>query len=115
MTDTALLYNQRLARYVTACYNGKPDRVPLRVFAEEFAASYCGYDNYEVACNLELQFDVNRRFAVETGIDAIQTNSIVNWFGMQKALGWGITFPGIGLPVDDSNQWTSRPPRKRLS
>jgi hypothetical protein len=38
---------------------------------------------------------------------AIQTNSVVNWFGMQKAIGWdGITFPGIGLSVDDVNQWS---------
>lgn len=106
MPTNSTLYQERLNRYVTASYNGRPDRVPLRIFAEEFAAKYCGYTNYEVACNHELQFDVNRRFAVDTGIDAIQTNSIVNWFGMQKALGWkGITFPGIGLPVDGLNQW----------
>lgn len=105
--STERLYRERLARYVAALYNEQPDRVPLRVFAEEFAAKYCGYTNYEVACDHELQFDVNRRFAVETGIDAIQTNSIVNWFGMQKALGWrGITFPGIGLPVTAVNQWS---------
>ena len=107
MKDPEVLYRERLARYSTACYNEMPDRVPLRVFAEEFAAKYCGYTNYEAACQPELQFDVNRRFAVETGIDAIQANSIVNWFGMQKALGWeGITFPGIGLPVDAANQWS---------
>ena len=105
-SDATVRYQEGLSRYVAANYNHKPDRVPLRIFAEEFAAKYCGYTNYEVACDLDLQFDVNRRFAVETGIDAIQTNSIVNWFGMQKALGWGITFPGIGLPVDGSNQWT---------
>ena len=105
-SDAPVRYQEGLSRYVAANYNHKPDRVPLRIFAEEFAAKYCGYTNYEVACDLDLQFDVNRRFAVETGIDAIQTNSIVNWFGMQKALGWGITFPGIGLPVDGSNQWT---------
>lgn len=105
-SDATARYHERQVRYVTANYNYKPDRVPLRVFAEEFAARYCGYSNYEVACDLDLQFDVNRRFAVETGIDAIQTNSIVNWFGMQKALGWSITFPGIGLPVDGTNQWT---------
>jgi methoxylated aromatic compound---corrinoid protein Co-methyltransferase len=105
-SDAEALYRERLTRYVTANYNYKPDRVPLRVFAEEFAAKYCGCTNYEAACDLDLQFDVNRRFAVETGVDAIQTNSIVNWFGMQKALGWSITFPGIGLPVDGSNQWT---------
>jgi hypothetical protein len=106
-SETQNLYQQRLNRYVTAMYNGKPDRIPLRIFAEEFAAKYCGYTNYDVAVNHELQFDINRRFAVETGIDAIQTNSVVNWFGMQKAIGWdGITFPGIGLSVDDVNQWS---------
>ena len=104
--DTQQLYEERLQRYVTANYNEKPDRIPLRIFAEEFSAKYCGYDNYEPAVNHELQFDINREFAVKTGIDAIQTNSVVNWFGMQKALSWdGITFPGIGIPVDSVNQW----------
>jgi hypothetical protein len=105
--DNEMAYREKLTRYVTANYNGKPDRIPLRIFAEEFAAKYCGYTNYEVAINHELQFDINRKFALETGIDAIQTNSVVNWFGMQKAIGWeGITFPGIGLPVDSVNQWS---------
>jgi hypothetical protein len=100
-------YEQRLRRYVTAMANEQPDRIPLRIFSEEFSAKYCGYDNYVTAVDLELQFDVNRRFAVDTGIDAVPANSIVNWFGMQKALGWkGITFPGIGLPADSINQWT---------
>lgn len=104
--DNEQQYHERLTRYVTANYNEKPDRIPLRVFAEEFASKYCGYSNFEVAVRHELQFDVNRRFAVEAGTDAIQTNSVVNWFGMQKALGWeGITFPGIGIPVDSINQW----------
>ena len=105
--DNEMAYREKLTRYVTANYNGKPDRIPLRIFAEEFAAKYCGYTNYEVAINHELQFDINRKFALETGIDAIQTNSVVNWFGMQKAIGWEvITFPGIGLPVDSVNQWS---------
>ena len=105
-SDTKQKYDERLTRYVTANYNEKPDRIPLRIFAEEFSAKYCGYTNYEVAVNHELQFDINREFAKKTGIDAIQTNSVVNWFGMQKALGWeGITFPGFGIPVDSVNQW----------
>ena len=104
--DTKQLYEERLTRYVTANYNEKPDRIPLRILAEEFSAKYCGYTNFEVALKPELQFDANRRFAVEEGLDAIQPNSIVNWFGMQKALGWkGITYPGIGIPVDSLNQW----------
>jgi hypothetical protein len=106
VNNNQLQYHEKLLRYVTAMYNEKPDRIPLRIFAEEFSAKYCGYSNYEVAVNHELQFDINRQFAVETGIDAIQTNSVVNWFGMQKAIGWeGITFPGIGIPVDSANQW----------
>jgi hypothetical protein len=101
------LYEKRLKRYVTACYNEKPDKIPIRIFAEEFAAKYCGYSNFEAACDHQLQFEVNRRFAVKEGCDAIQTNSIVNWMGMMKAIGWeGIKFPGIGLPVDTCNQWT---------
>ncbi len=100
-------YKQRLNRYVTAMFNEKPDRIPIRIFSEEFSAKYCGYSNYETAVDLDLQFDVNRKFAVETGVDAIPTNSIVNWFGMQKAIGWeGITFPGFGIPTDVINQWT---------
>lgn len=100
-------YKQRLNRYVTGMFNEKPDRIPIRLFSEEFSAKYCGYNNYDVAVDLDLQFDVNRKFAVETGIDAVPTNSIVNWFGMQKALGWnGITFPGIGISPDAVNQWS---------
>jgi hypothetical protein len=106
-TGAEAKYGQRLHRYVTAMANDKPDRIPLRIFSEEFSAKYCGYNNYETAVSLDLQFDVNRRFAVDTGIDAVPVNSIVNWFGMQKALGWkGITFPGIGLPADSVNQWS---------
>lgn len=105
-SDPQLQYQQRLNRYVIANYNAKPDRIPVRIFSEEFSAKYCGYNNYEVAVNPELQFDINREFAVRTGIDATQANSVVNWFGMQKALGWeGIVFPGIGIPVDSVNQW----------
>ena len=82
------LYTERLHRYVTACYNKKPDRIPIRLFAEELAAKYAGYNNFEAAVDHELQFDVNRKFAVDMKCDAIQTNSIVNWMGMMKALGW---------------------------
>lgn len=100
------LYEERLKRYLAACYNLKPDRIPIRIFAEEFAAKYCGYSNFQTACDHRLQFKVNRVFAEKEGVDAIQTNSIVNWMGMMKAIGWnGIRFPGIGLPVDTCNQW----------
>ncbi len=105
--SNAQLYEERLKRYVTANYNEKPDRIPIRLFAEEFAAQYTGHSNFEVACDMNLMFDVNRECAKGLGLDAIQANSIVNWAGMIKSLGWkGITFPGIGLPVDQVNQWS---------
>ena len=34
------IYNDRLKRYVTAMKNQRPDRVPVRLFAEEFASKY---------------------------------------------------------------------------
>jgi len=106
-SEAELKYKERLNRYVTAMFNEQPDRVPIRIFSEEFSAKYCGYDNYVTAVDLDLQFDVNRQFAVDTGIDAVPVNSIVNWFGMQKSIGWnGITFPGIGVPVTSINQWS---------
>ena len=42
---TEELYLQRLKRYVTAMNNGKPDRVPIRIFAAEFANKYYGINN----------------------------------------------------------------------
>ena len=101
------LYQERLKRYVIACYNEQPDRIPLRVFSEELSSKYAGYSNFEVAINHELQFEVNRKFAVDLGCDAIQTNSIVNWAGMMKSIGWKYAkFPGIELPVNSCTQWT---------
>ena len=43
------LYRQRLARYVTAMRNEKPDLVPIRPFVAEFTAKYAGYTCQEVA------------------------------------------------------------------
>ena len=107
MNTNEELYQERLKRYVTACYNEQPDRIPLRVFAEELSSKYAGYSNFEAAVNHEIQFEVNRKFAVDHGCDAIQTNSIVNWAGMMQSIGWKLAkFPGIELPVDSCTQWT---------
>ncbi len=101
------LYQERLKRYVTACYNEQPDSIPIRVFSEELSSKYAGYSNFEAAVNHEVQFEVNRKFAVDHGCDAIQTNSIVNWAGMMKSIGWKLAkFPGIELPVNSCTQWT---------
>ena len=101
------LYQERLKRYLTACYNEQPDRIPIRIFSEELSAKYAGYTNFEAALHHEIQFESNRKFAVDLGCDAIQTNSIVNWVGMMKSIGWKFAkFPGIELPLNSCTQWT---------
>ncbi|HET6487301.1 MAG TPA: hypothetical protein VFH83_12815, partial [Spirochaetia bacterium] len=101
------LYRDRLARYLAAMRGGQPDRVPIRLFVEEFAARYAGYSNYQTACDYTLAFEATRRCVSELGCDAAMSNGIVNWMGMSKAIGWKpIRFPGLGLPVQSATQWT---------
>ena len=40
--DLEQQYQARLARYLTALRNEKPDRVPIRPFVAEFTAKYAG-------------------------------------------------------------------------
>jgi methoxylated aromatic compound---corrinoid protein Co-methyltransferase len=101
------LYQERLRRYVTAMNNEQPDRVPIRLFAQEFAARYCGRSNFEVACDYDLAFDVTRRCATELNVDATMSNAIVNWWGMSNAIGWKrVHFPGIDIDPKSATQWT---------
>ena len=101
------LYQERLKRYLTACYNEQPDRIPIRIFSEELSSKHSGYSNFDAALKHEIQFEVNRKFALDLGCDAIQTNSIVNWVGMMKSIGWKLAkFPGIELPLNSCTQWT---------
>ncbi len=101
------LYHERLTRYLAAMRGGQPDRVPIRLFVEEFAARYAGYTNYQTACDYTLAFEATRRCVSELGCDAAMSNGIVNWMGMSKAIGWKpIRFPGLGLPVQSATQWT---------
>lgn len=105
--DKKQLHQQRLDRYVTAMRCGQPDRVPVRLFAQEFAAKYCGVSNHAVAINKEIAFQVTRKCAEELGVDAAMPNAIVNWYGMSEAIGWnGIVFPGVGWDVNSVTQWS---------
>ena len=63
--DTEQLYQQRLARYVTAMRNEKPDTIPIRPFVAEFTAKYAGYTCQEVAHDYTKAFDA----AVKTARD----------------------------------------------
>ncbi len=99
MQDNSKIYEQRLKRYVTAMDNAQPDRVPVRLFAEEFASKYAGVNNQEAAADYGLAFDVTRKCASELGVDAAMSNGIVNWMGMSSMIGWkAVQFPGLGIP-----------------
>lgn len=96
---TEQLYQQRLARYVTALRNEKPDRVPIRPFVAEFTAKYAGMTCQEVVHDYEKAFDAAVKCAKDFDWDAIVPNMVYVWTGLTQAIGlkyYGI--PGIGIP-----------------
>ena len=96
---TEQLYQERLARYVTAMRNEKPDRIPLRPFVAEFTAKYAGYTCQEVAHDYGKAFDAAIKTAKDFGWDAVVPNMVYVWTGLAQAIGlryYGI--PGIGIP-----------------
>jgi hypothetical protein len=97
--DTEQLYQQRLARYVTAMRNEKPDKIPLRPFVAEFTAKYAGYTCQEVAHDYMKAFDAARKTAEDFDWDAVVPNMVYVWTGLAQAIGlryYGI--PGIHVP-----------------
>jgi hypothetical protein len=104
--DTEQLYAERLARYVTAMRNGKPDRVPIRPFAAEFTAKYAGYTCQEVTHDYEKAFAAVRKCAADFDWDAVVGNMVYVWTGLTEAVGlryYGV--PGIGVPPDTGFQY----------
>lgn len=93
------LYQQRLARYVTALRNETPDRVPIRPFVAEFTAEYAGMTCQDVAHDYNKAFEAARKCARDFDWDAVVANMVYVWTGLAQALGlryYGI--PGIGIP-----------------
>ncbi len=105
--DNHQKYAERMNRYVTAMNNQMPDRVPVRLFAEEFASKYAGVSNQDAAADYDIAFEVTRRCASDLGVDAAMCNGIVNWMGMSSMIGWkAVKFPGIGFPPEYVTQIT---------
>ncbi len=97
--NTEQLYQQRLARYVTALRNEKPDCVPIRPFVAEFTARYAGMTCQDVAHDYHKAFEAALKCAKDFDWDAIVPNMVYVWTGLTQALGlryYGI--PGIGIP-----------------
>ena len=108
--DMEKLYAQRLNRYVTAMRNEKPDMVPIRPFAAEFAAKYAGYTCQEVTHDFEKAFAAVRKCAADFDWDAAVGNMVYVWTGLTQAIGikyYGV--PGIEVPPDTGFQYREPP------
>jgi uroporphyrinogen-III decarboxylase len=100
------LYQERLDRYVTAMQNEKPDRIPIRPFAAEFAGAYAGYTCQEVTHDMNLAFEAVRKCAADFNWDAVVPNMVFVWTGLVDATGTKYyTKPGIDSPPDSAFQY----------
>ena len=108
--DMEKLYAERLNRYVTAMRNERPDMVPIRPFAAEFAAKYAGYTCQEVTHDFEKAFAAVRKCAADFDWDATVGNMVYVWTGLTQAIGikyYGV--PGIEVPPDTGFQYREPP------
>ena len=80
--DMSTLYDQRMARYVTAMQNEKPDMVPIRPFAAEFCAKYAGFTNQEVTHDIDKAFEAVLKCAADFDWDATVGNMVYVWTGL---------------------------------
>ena len=95
------LYQQRLARYVTALRNEQPDRVPIRPFVAEFTAKYAGFTCQAVTHDYTQAFETVLKCARDFDWDAMVANMVYVWTGLTQAAGLRYyAIPGIGLPPD---------------
>ena len=99
--DMEQLYQRRLARYVTAMRNEKPDRVPIRPFVAEFTAKVAGMTCQEVTHDYNKAFEAVIKCAHDFDWDAMVANMVYVWTGLTQAAGLRYyAIPGIGLPPD---------------
>lgn len=104
------LYQKRLKRYVTAMKNEKPDMIPIRPFAAEFAARYAGYTCQEVTHDMEKAFLAVRKCAADFDWDATVGNMVFVWTGLVDAAGTNYySIPGIDAPPDAAFQYVEPP------
>ena len=103
-------YQQRLARYVTAMRNGKPDRIPIRPFVAEFTAKYAGYTIQEVTQDYQKAFAAARKCAAAFAWAAVVGNMVYVWSGLTQAIGLKYyAVPGVQVPPDSGFQYLEPP------
>ena len=99
--DMEQLYQRRLARYVTAMRNEKPDRVPIRPFVAEFTAKVAGMTCQQVTHDYGQAFEAVIKCAQQFDWDAMVANMVYVWTGLTQSAGLRYyAIPGIGLPPD---------------
>jgi hypothetical protein len=110
LTEAEQRYRQRLARYITALRNERPDMVPIRPFVAEFTGVHAGYDCQELAHDYRLAFEAACRCAVDFDWDAVVANMVYVWTGLTQALGLKYyAIPGIDIPPNMGFQYREPP------
>lgn len=100
------LYQERLKRYTTAMRNEKPDRIPIRPLAAEFAGKYAGFNCQQVTHDMDLAFEAVRRCAADFNWDAVVGNMVYVWTGLVDTVGLNYyTKPGIDGQPDSAFQY----------
>ncbi len=108
-----VLYQERLARYVTALRNGKPDRVPIRPFLAEAAALFGKRTCQEVTHDYRLAFDAVIDAAKALDVDALVVNMVWVWTGLTEALGLDYySAPGIHIGPETGFQYKEPEPEQ---
>lgn len=107
--DMEAKYQERLKRYTVAMRNGKPDRIPIRPFAAEFAAKYAGYTCQQVTHDYQLAFDAVCKTASDFDWDAVVGNMVYVWTGLTQAI--SLRYYGApGVDVDPNTGFQFREP-----
>ena len=100
-------YNERLNRYVIAENGGMPDRIPIRLFLQEAAAKFAGYNNQQVGCDYNLAFEATRKAAEYLNTDAVMLNAIWSNYGVGKSVGLKyFHVPGVDTDINSVLQYS---------
>ncbi len=104
--STSEIYQERLARYVTAMKNEKPDKIPIRPFVAEFTAKYTGMTCQQVTHDFNKAFIAAQKCAKDFDWDAVVGNMVYVWTGLTQAIGLKYyATPGIEISPDTAFQY----------
>jgi uroporphyrinogen-III decarboxylase len=104
--DLEKLYDERMERYCIAMKNGKPDKVPVRLFAAEIAGKFLGYNAQEVTHDVDKGLDAIIEMCKVLNLDATVDNMVFVWTGMTESYGTKYyKVPGIHIDEDDPFQY----------